>query len=803
MKALLSGTLVVLLCTYASLTYAANNEISSGEVTGKIIEEKTQAPVAYASVALFNAKDSALIAGVITDEKGEFHFENLAYGNYKLKASFVGYKTTTLNEINVSRKNKKVEIKEMRLSEEVTVLKDVVVVGERLKGEEKIDRTVFTLNDQIVKSSHSGLDVLKQIPAVSVDFQNNVSLAGKSDIEFYVDGVLRDKNYVAQLDPKVIDKVEILTNPGVKYSSDISGVINIVLKKEKRTGLNGSLTAVIPSPNAIVAEPNANLEWGNKKFRVFAADRFHYEKFSGTESLTTETSNTSNPYRFERESSGINGWQNNYMNYGADWFINDKTSLSFLGEWERQSNIKNDYYSVSKNYENNQLTKYFETNQDSKWIRNSHLISLFLKRSLEQEGSEITAEANIYLQSENGKNSFTDRYFDPNNLNTEIDSITRGDVSNSQSNVATFKADYTFNLKKIKNETGIRLNELWMNNDFTNSLADYTGELYETFSYRESRQAAYYNLTGKIKNISWQAGLRGEYSNITIEDSTIIGNAALLPQISLSRNFGKNQSLKLTYRKKVNRPYISDLNPFVTWTDSLHVRKGNPELKPAFENNLELAYSKNFGSNFVSPKIYTRFTKNDIQDMTILNDQGITEVTRANIGKDMEYGIGLTAAIQLFKIWRINADMSLGNHIISSDQGLALNSKNEKICYRINGSTSVQLPKKFSAFAFAYYNSPDISYQRESSRDLLILVGANKELGDKAKINVIYNPFIHKFTYGAVKTASQGYNESWKGQVDASNLFIIELTYNFSSGSKVNQINRSVDVEKGKSGGSF
>ena len=189
--------------------------------------------------------------------------------------------------------------------------------------------------------------------------------------------------------------------------------------------------------------------------------------------------------------------------------------------------------------------------------------------------------------------------------------------------------------------------------------------------------------------------------------------------------------------------------------------------------------------------------------MTILNDQGITEVTRANIGKDMEYGIGLTAAIQLFKIWRINADMSLGNHIISSDQKLALNNRNEKICYRLNASTSVQLPKKFSAFAFAYYNSPDISYQRESSRDLLILVGANKELGDKAKINVIYNPFIHNFTYGAVKTASQGYNESWKGQVDASNLFIIELTYNFSSGSKVNQINRSVDVEKGKNGGSF
>ena len=104
---------------------------------------------------------------------------------------------------------------------------------------------------------------------------------------------------------------------------------------------------------------------------------------------------------------------------------------------------------------------------------------------------------------------------------------------------------------------------------------------------------------------------------------------------------------------------------------------------------------------------------------------------------------------------------------------------------------------------FAYYNSPDISYQREFRRDLLVLVGADKQIGDKFKINVIYNPFIKNFMYGAVTTTSAGYAENWEGHVDASNLFIIELTYNFNTGSKVNKIDRSVDVEKGKTGGSF
>ncbi len=802
MKALFLRTLLVLFCTIATKTYAVENESSTGVIAGKIVEEKTKAPAAYASVALLKASDSTLIAGVITNENGEFRFDNLPYGNYKLKATFVGFKTTTVNEINLSRQNKKIEINEMDLVEEATVLKDVVITGERLKGEEKIDRTVFTLNDQIVKTSQSGLDVLKQIPAVAVDFQNNVTLAGKSDIQFYVDGVLRDKNYVAQLDPKTIDKVEILTNPGVKYSSDISGVINIVLKKEKRTGFNGSITAVIPNPGKIVMEPNANLEWGNKKFRVFASDRLHYEKFHGTESLTTETSNTENPYLFERESKGINSWQNNYANCGVDWFISDKTSLSFLGEWERQESLKNNYFSLSQNYQNDQLTSYFKTNQDSKWTRNTGLYSLFLKQGLEQEGSEITAEANIYLQNEKGKDNYTDRYYDPEKLSELSDSITRGDFSNSQSNVATFKADYTFSMSKVKNETGIRISDQWMDNDFTNTLNDVTGETYEKFKYSEGRKAAYYNLTGKIKNISWQAGLRGEYSIIKIEDSTKVEYGALLPQVSLSRNFEKNQSLKITYRKKINRPFITDLNPFVTWTDSLHQRRGNPDLKPSYDNTVELAYSKNIGSNFISPKLYTTYTRNAIQDLTRI-ENGITVVTRDNIGEDLEYGAGLTAAVQFFKKWRINADMSLGDHIVKSNQGLALNDKAEKVTFRLNGSSSVELPLKFSVFAFAYYESPTISYQRESRRDLLILFGANKQLGDKAKINLIYNPFIKNFTYGAVETSAPGYRESWKGQVEASNLFIIEFTYNFNTGSKVNQINRNIDVEKGKNGGSF
>ncbi len=179
----------------------------------------------------------------------------------------------------------------MKIQEDYKKLEEAVIVGQRLKGEEKIDRTVFTINDDVRKASTTALDALKHIPSVTVDFQNNVTLEGSSNIQFYVDGILRNKEYVAQIKPEQIDKVELITNPGVKYDADVSGVINILLKKEKRSGVSGSVKIPIPHPTKIVAEPSANIEYGNQKFRVYIGDQLHFERFHGKEIITTEVDN--------------------------------------------------------------------------------------------------------------------------------------------------------------------------------------------------------------------------------------------------------------------------------------------------------------------------------------------------------------------------------------------------------------------------------------------------------------------------------------------------------------------------------
>ena len=484
--------------------FAVYAETENGTITGVIVDDSTTAPVSYASVALLSAADSSILNGMITNDQGKFLFNDLPYGKYNLKVTFVGYKPVLIKDLEVSRQNKMIDLQNLKIREDFKKLEEAVIVGQRLKGEEKVDRTVFTINDDVRKASTTALDALKHIPSVTVDFQNNVSLEGSSNIQFYVDGILRNKEYVAQLKPEQIDKVELITNPGVKYDADISGVINIILKKEKRSGVSGSVKIPIPHPTKIVAEPSANIEYGNQKFRIYIGDQLHFERFNGKEMLTTKVDNgISAPYRFEKTGEGINSWQNNYMNYGADWFINDKTSLNFLGEWRTWKGVNDDYKSVSQVYTDDVLTQYINTDKNSLNRSDNYYFSLYFVKKFNKEGNEIKAEG--YYNNETGKdnNDYMEYYMDPSDIETMNRMVERSDLTENMRKNAEIKLDGTFMVKNIKNEVGARTYGSWMGNEFTNkyTIEGVTNESEQKFNYRETRQTAYYNLSGKIKKL--------------------------------------------------------------------------------------------------------------------------------------------------------------------------------------------------------------------------------------------------------------------------------------------------------------
>ncbi len=788
-------------------TYIQANEIESneGEIVGIIIDKKTSEPLPYVSVALISQGDSSIITGVISLEDGTFHLEDIPFGTYSVRASFIGYAPVTINDVVVSRKNRKIDLKTLIMAEDITKLDEAEIVQERLKGEEKIDRTVFTLNDQVRNTSSSGIDMLKHIPSVSVDFQDNVQLEGSGNIQFYVDGVLRNQDFVAQLDPQIIDKVELITNPGVKYDAEVTGVINIVLKKEKRYGVNGSVLAPIFRPDMALANPRANIEYGNQNFRIYIGDRLHYEAFSGTEYNKTvvDESITDSPYMFEKETTGKNSWLNNYMNGGFDWFITEKTTINVLGEWIKHKGVSSDYFSTNSTYQEENLTNYYETDKEGVDDRNNYYLSLFLKHKFEKEGSELTAEIYTYQHASDVESEYVDTYFESPDFLDLSSVVNRNEYTDNSSKTIEFRLDYTFLTKNVKHELGVREYKQWMDNQFlkSGSLEVVTGEVTELFEYEEHRQTVYYNASGKYNELNWQAGLRGEYSDINIQDTSSINYFVFLPQFSAAYKISDTKNLKLTYRRQIRRPSAYNLNPFVTYYDSIHLSKGNPDLNPSYEHKIELSYSQNFGSNYISPKLYVTFVNDGIQEYTTVEADGVQITSQENIGKNIEYGININTAIQITKNFKVNGNVAVFDRQIDESSGLSIEQYNQKVSSRANFNAMYSLPKEFILYVMGQYSSPNIAYQREYSRDFLVLFGFGKSIKDNWQIEAYYNPFIKNFMYSKSITQSPGYYNEWYGELEVHHLFGVEISYRFNYGGKIKKLRRDAEYEKDESGG--
>jgi hypothetical protein len=745
------------------------------------------------------------MASVVSDKDGIFELSHVPFGKYNLRVSSSDNESKTVEAIEISEQIANVKLEQIHIGKvNVSQLDEITIVCERLKGEEQIDRTVYAINDDIRKIATTGLDMLRNIPSVTVDFLNNVMLEGRSDIQFYVDGIKRNKEYVMQLDPQWIDKVELITNPSVKYDPDISGVISIILKKQGRIGVNGAFTIPLTNPHKGIAQPAANIEYGSDRYRVYAGAFMNYEGFNRKQNMESEWYDQGAGSKiFNKESTGKVKWIYSYINYGADWFINDRTSLNFLGEWSSWKERSRDNIIENRSYLNNALVQYYKTYMETDGGSDNYYYSLFLRRELAQQGCELKAE--IYYNRTSGglNNEYIDDYYNINNPGVKTTTIIRREDIDDTADTTQLKVDYSFLIKNVKNEIGTRTFFGWKKSLFENdnSDTDSSETLSDDFEYNQWRQAAYYNALGQFKAFKWQLGLTGEYSAIDINGTSDVSSFFLTPQASLQRDFDGAGNLKLSFQRRIERPQVYQVDPYERYVDSMHVRTGNPDLEPAAENSLELVYSKNFKSNFLAPKFYLEYTNNAIEDVTTIRDDGVSVTTWDNIGKRLEYGLGVNASFKINPHWQLNGDAAIFNREISSGLGPDRGNNQQKISWRFNATNVFTFPRDYSLSFISQYGSPSISYYREDYRDLLFLVAMGKKFSNKAEMNILYVPFIEDFTYSKSIIRYPGYREENAGSLDARNLFFIEFKYHFNYGKQVKKIERAIEYEKGQSGG--
>jgi outer membrane receptor protein involved in Fe transport len=775
---------LVWLLLITSITGQAQN------IRGKVCSEKDRLPVQFASVGLVQLPDSAMITGVITLTDGGYLLEKVKPGNYFIRVSFVGYKTNGKG-VAVEAGITEIAVDTIYLSETTASLNEVTVVGERLKGKEMVDRTVYAIPSVVSKSVSNGYDLLKKIPQVNVDFQNNVTLNGSSNFIIQVDGRQRDKEYLARILPSDIETIEIISNPSGKYEGNIDGVLSIILKKEARYGMNGNVGLNIKPFNKITRQETGSLDYalGKITFYVTALDI--------AQSLDISNTNDSRFTMIDSLSS-LSGTGDlkvtlSTINSGFDYYISDKNSLSFNVSYKP---IHQDLDLLSETflYKNNNPLNTISSLMNNGFESDETSASLFYKRSFKNPIQEFTAENTYYNFKSDEKNDFENtRYL--YNTNSILDTYTRLEDNLNERNYYSAKLNFVQPIgMSAKIETGYQLYYQQMSYDFriNNQESD------NLFEYAEFRNSVYGGITFNLKKIGFQTMVRVENSHIKADSVTEPNYSCFLPSVNLQYKFSASHNLKFTYNRRINRPGIYDMNPYYRIDQNYNISQGNPDLKPDYRDRLQLTYTWNFGSNYFSPYVYKEYFTNKVgSEYRIINspvDNTLTTFTKPyNLLNGYELGGGINATLWYINI---NARIYKGHFNEYTGQSIFIPAK-DYFSWSVTSTAYGNLDKKktITAFAFLSYDGLNINAQSKTYNIPFWGPGVQKQIKDHSIGVVWVLPLSTNVRLSRTETETTAYSSTNIIGFDASNYIQFMYSYKFNKGKNVKKLNRKVDVE--------
>ena len=777
-KALFSLLLII------SLTSQAQN------IKGKVCYEKDKSPVQFASVALVQLPDSAMITGVITLTDGGYILEKVKPGNYFLRASFLGYKASGKNVI-VDATNKEISVDTIFLAEITTSLKEVIVSSERIKGKEMVDRTVYAIPDVISKSSTNGYDILKKIPQVNVDFQNNITLNGSSNFIIQVDGRQRDRDFLNKLLPSDIQSIEIISNPSGKYEGNIDGVINIILKKEARYGMNGNAGLNIKPFNKPTIQATGSLDYSMGKIT------FYITGFSYLQKLNINTTNTSN-FVMNDSTTSMSGTgalkvTSSSVNTGFDYYMNDKNNLSFNISYKpigQDINVPGETFLYKNNVPLNTVSSLSNNNLHSDEIA----ASLFYTKTFNKPVQEFTAETNLYWFKSNTGNDFINTTY-LYNSNTEINSYSRLEDDINNRNYFSVKLNYVQPLGMSgKIETGYQIYNQQMSYLFNIN----NQESSNLFKYNEFRNSIYGGITFNLKKIGFQAMLRVENSHIKADSVTEPNYTCFLPSANVQYKFSASHNLKFTYNRRINRPGIYNMDPYYKIGQNYDISVGNPNLKPDYRDRLQLTYTWNFGSNYFSPYAYKEFYKDKIgseyQVLTSPISGTLTTFTKPfNLLSGYESGGGVNAML-----WYVNINARIYKGHINEYTGQTVTIPGlDYFSYSLTGYAFAQFDKnkKTTAFVYLSYNGVTRNAQSKTYSLPLYGIGGQKQIKDHS-IGIFWLlPFSKNIEYQRTTTETPAFNSKNIVGFDVSGFVQISYSYKFNKGKNVKKIDHKADVE--------
>lgn len=774
----------ILLLLIVSVAAQAQN------VKGKVCLSRDKSPVQFASVALLQLPDSSMVTGGITLTDGGFTLEKIKPGNYFLRASFVGY-ISGGKRVEITSQKEDIILDTIYLAETTRSLNEVSVVAERLKGKEMVDKTVYSIPQVVAKSSTNGYDILKKIPQVNVDIQNNITLNGSSNFIIQVDGRQRDREFLAKLLPSDIESVEIVSNPSGKYEGNIDGVINIILKKEARYGMSGNVGVTLKPFNKVTSSVSGSLDYSAGKIT------FYVTGFAFTQSLFINTTNSSRFAAIDSTTSlsGVGKIKvtNPSVNTGFDYYMNDKNNLSF--------NVS--FKPISQNVDVNSETFLYKSNNPLNTLQsltynstksNETSFSFFYKKSFKKPVQEFTGEANYYIFRATDTKDFTNNRF-MYNSDDLLSTYSRLEDNLNKRNYLSVKLNYVQPLgMQAKLEAGYQMYYQTMSYNFT--IDDVFAN--NLFDYNELRNSFYGGVSANLKKFGVQAMLRVENSNITADSVSDKNYTCLLPSFNMQYKFSATHNLKFTYNRRINRPGIYDMNPYFKIGQTYDVSQGNPNLKPDYRDRLQFTYTWNFGSNYFSPYVYTEHFSDRIgRQYSIISSPvngALTTLTKPyNILNGDEVGGGVNTMLWFVNI---NARVMSGHYNSYSNLSTFIPARNY-FSYSITSYAYAPLgkDKKTTLFMFFNYNGVNVDAQSKTFSLPLYGLGGQKQLKDHSFGIFYLLPFSQNVKLNKTVTETPYYSMTNNIGFNAGYYIQFMYTYKFNKGRNVKKLDHKMEIE--------
>lgn len=727
-----------------------SQNFNMGHLYGKVVDSKTGKGIDGASLQLLsNRLDSAsgkaapaTVKATITDSKGNFDLDNLpVMGSSTLKFSAVGYKQIDQKisfglkrpeggaqgegnrEQMLSMTDK--DLGNIKLEQDATNLGNVTVTSTKSLFEMGVDRKIFNVDKNLTSQGQTATEVMKSIPSLSVDIDGNVTMRNSTP-QLFVDGRPTTLT-MDQIPADIIDRVELITNPSAKFdaSGGNAGILNIVLKKNRKTGYNGGLRAGADSRGR--TNLGGDINFRQNKINFFASGNLNQRKSKST-STTDRTNLVSGvpASRIYQQGHPVNIGSFGFIRAGFDYLIDNRNTITLSGNYNKGNFKNNDSQRIDSSLISN--PSYNNVLQNSNGHFQNLGSQLSYKHNFAKTGHELTADANYNYSKNENLNNITTQTYDLLSVKKGL-AVMQQSAGGGNSKNYTFQMDYENPISENqKIEFGARAAIRDFENDNNQYFFNHASSKYElsdrissSYKFNDKVYAAYSTYSLKVNKWSYQLGLRAESSayNGSIIRKDVLGQdslssfkvdfpLSLFPSAFITYKMSEKEDLQLNYSRRINRPNFWQLIPFTDYSDPTNLSVGNARLKPEFANSFEVSYNNNYkkGANFLvstffkyNTNLITRYQYQDANPDTAhhySSDDSVTFNTYVNANNSITYGIELTNRMPVTNWWDMTTNFNLFNSKINLDDAKQSNLTNQRTSWFIKWNNSIKFLKKFS-----------------------------------------------------------------------------------------------------------